>query len=42
VADGLIDLRSIVTNSFDFADVARAMDESAHNKAEIVKAVIRF
>ncbi|MDW7656034.1 MAG: NAD(P)-dependent alcohol dehydrogenase [Bacillota bacterium] len=42
VADGLINLGSIVTNTFDFAEVARAMDESAHNKAQIVKAVIRF
>ena len=42
VADGLIDLGSIVTNTFDFAEVASAMDESAHNKAQIVKAVIRF
>lgn len=42
VADGLIDLGSIVTHSFEFADIARAMAESAHNKAEIVKAVVCF
>jgi L-iditol 2-dehydrogenase len=42
VADGLADLNSIVTNTFAFADIGRAMEDSAHNKAEIVKTVIRF
>jgi L-iditol 2-dehydrogenase len=41
VADGLINLKQIVTHTFDFANIAEALDACVHNKAEIVKAVIR-
>ncbi|MDR0312579.1 MAG: NAD(P)-dependent alcohol dehydrogenase [Treponema sp.] len=39
---GLIDIKNIVTNVFDFDDIQRAMDESIHNKAEIVKSVVKI
>jgi L-iditol 2-dehydrogenase len=42
VACGLVDLKNIVTNVFDFDDIQNAMDQSVHNKAEIVKSVIKI
>jgi L-iditol 2-dehydrogenase len=42
VSRGLVDIKNIVTNIFDFEDIQNAMDESVHNKAEIVKSVIRI
>lgn len=42
LAAGRADVKRMVTNVYDFADIARAMDESTRNKAEIVKAVVRF
>lgn len=42
VADGRIDLKGIVTNIFDFDDIQNAMDSSVHNKADIVKAVVKI
>jgi L-iditol 2-dehydrogenase len=39
---GLIDIKNIVTNVFDFVDIQKAMDESIHNKAEIVKSVVKI
>lgn len=41
-ASGAIDLKRIVTNLYEFDNLAAAMDESCHKKAEIVKAVVRF
>lgn len=42
VADGQINLKGIVTNTFDFENVDQAMRECALNKADIVKAVIKM
>ncbi len=42
VADGRVNLKGIVTHTFDFADVQKAMDQSIANKAEIVKAAIKI
>ncbi|MDR3248282.1 MAG: NAD(P)-dependent alcohol dehydrogenase, partial [Treponema sp.] len=42
VARGSVDIKSIVTNYFDFDDIQNAMDQSVHNKAEIVKSVIKI
>jgi L-iditol 2-dehydrogenase len=42
VAQGKVDIKNIVTNAFDFADIQNAMDQSARNKTEIVKSVIRM
>lgn len=42
VASGKIDLKNVVTNIFDFDDIQNAMDQSIHNKTEIVKAVIKL
>jgi L-iditol 2-dehydrogenase len=42
VAQGKADIKSIVTNVFDFADIQEAMNKSARNKAEIVKSVIKM
>jgi L-iditol 2-dehydrogenase len=39
---GLIDIKNIVTNVFDFDDIQKAMDESINNKAESVKSVVRI
>ena len=35
-------VKGIVTNIYDLDDVQRAMDESVHNKADIVKGVIKI
>ncbi len=42
VASGKINLKGIVTNIYPLSDIQRAMDESVHNKAEIVKAVVKI
>jgi L-iditol 2-dehydrogenase len=41
VSRGAVKIKDIVTNTFEFSDIARAMDQSVHNKAEIVKSVIK-
>jgi len=42
VASGKIDLKSIVTNIFDFDDIQNAMDMSISDKSNIVKSVIKI
>lgn len=42
VASGAVNIRDIVSNVYDFDDLPRAMEESIHNKMDIVKSVIRF
>ena len=42
VSTGKIDIKNIVTNTFDFSDIANAMEQSAKDKANIVKAVIKI
>jgi L-iditol 2-dehydrogenase len=42
VARGAVDIKSIVTNLFDFDDIRNAMERSVHDKAEIVKSVIKI
>ncbi len=42
VASGKVNIKSIVTNQYDFDDIQRAMDESVHDKANIVKSVIKI
>jgi L-iditol 2-dehydrogenase len=39
---GLVDIKNIVTTVFDFNDIQKGMDQSIHNKAEIVKSVIKI
>jgi L-iditol 2-dehydrogenase len=41
VANGKVNLKGIVTNIYSLDDVQNAMDESVHNKMDIVKAVIQ-
>jgi L-iditol 2-dehydrogenase len=42
VARGVVDIKNIVTNVFDFDDIQNAMDKSVHNKVEIVKSVVKI
>ena len=42
VAAGKINLKGIVTDIFELDEAQKAMDYSVHNKADIVKAVIRI
>lgn len=42
VASGRVNLKGIVTNVYGLDDIQRAMDESVHNKADIVKAVVKI
>lgn len=42
VAAGKVNLKGIVTDIFDLDDVQKGMDHSIHNKADIVKGVIRI
>jgi L-iditol 2-dehydrogenase len=42
VARGAVDIKGIVTNIFDFDDIRNAMERSVHDKAEIVKSVIKI
>lgn len=41
VADGKIDIKGIVTNYFELDDIRNALDSCVHDKANIVKGVIR-
>jgi len=42
VASGKVDLKRIVTNTFDFDDIQNAMDLSVSDKSNIVKSVIKI
>jgi len=42
VASGAVNLKDIVTNIYDFDDIQNAMDESVHNKINIVKSVVKI
>lgn len=42
VAEGKVNIKSIVTNIFDFHDIQNAMDFSVNNKENIVKAVVKI
>lgn len=42
VSSGKVNLKGIVTDLFPLSDIQHAMDESIHNKAEIVKAAIKI
>ena len=42
VASGKVNLKGIVTNLFTLDEIQQAMDYSIHNKADIVKAVIKI
>jgi len=42
IAQGKVNVKSIVTNIFDFDDIQNAMDQSVQNKSEIVKAVVKI
>lgn len=42
VASGKVNLKGIVTDIFPLDEVQKAMDHSVHNKADIVKAVIKI
>lgn len=42
VADGKVNLKGIVTNTFELDDIQNAMDSSVNNKADIVKAVVKI
>jgi L-iditol 2-dehydrogenase len=39
---GMVNIKNIVTNIFDFDDIQKGMEESIHNKTEIVKSVIKI
>lgn len=42
VAKGVVNLKGIVTNIFEFDDIQNAMDKSIADKANIVKAVVKI
>jgi L-iditol 2-dehydrogenase len=42
VARGAVNIKDIVTNTFEFKDIQNAMDQSVHNKVDIVKSVIKI
>lgn len=42
LASGNIDVKQIITSMFDFDDVQNALDSAADNKAELIKAVVKF
>jgi L-iditol 2-dehydrogenase len=42
VARGVVNIKDIVTNIFDFDDIQNAMDKSVHDKTNIVKSVIKI
>lgn len=42
VSSGRVNIKGIVTNYFDFDDIQNAMDQSIHDKANIVKSVIKI
>lgn len=41
IASGRFDVKSMVTNEYDYQDVQRAFDESVNCKADIIKGVIK-
>ena len=41
VAAGRIRIRDIVTDTFELDDIKNALDSCVHNKADIVKGVVR-
>jgi L-iditol 2-dehydrogenase len=42
VARGVVNIKDIVTNTFDFDDIQNAMNKSVHDKTNIVKSVIKI
>ncbi|MDX1358108.1 MAG: NAD(P)-dependent alcohol dehydrogenase [Clostridia bacterium] len=42
VSDGKIDIKGIVSHSYDFVDIAEAMEFVMNNKQDVVKAVIKM
>jgi L-iditol 2-dehydrogenase len=42
IADGKIDVKSMVTHTFDFDEVKEAFDYVVNNKSEVIKAVIKM
>ncbi len=42
VADGKIDIKGIVSHSFDFEDIDKAMKYVMNNKDEVVKAIVKI
>ncbi len=42
VSQGLIPVKSIVSHLFDFKDIVEGVAYSNDNKADVIKAVIRF
>ena len=42
VSSGKIRIKDIVTNYFELDDIKNALDSCVHNKADIVKGVIRI
>ena len=42
VSEGKVNLKGIVTDVFDFDDIQNAMDRSIHDKANIVKSVVKI
>jgi len=42
VASGAVNLKSIVSNIYNFSDIQTAMDACLKNKSEIIKAVIKM
>ncbi len=40
VASGKVNLKGIVSHRYQFKDIARGLNESLHNKSEVIKAVI--
>ena len=42
IAEGIIDVKPIVTHEFDFEDTAKAFDFVIHHKNDVVKAVIKI
>ncbi|MDR3335987.1 MAG: NAD(P)-dependent alcohol dehydrogenase [Treponema sp.] len=42
VSRGAVNIKDIVTNTFEFNDIQNAMDKSVHNKIDIVKSVIKI
>ena len=42
VATGKVNLKDLATHVFDFEDIQNAMDQSIHNKNDVVKGVVRI
>lgn len=42
IASGKFDVKSMITDEYDYAEVQRAFDESVNRKSEIIKGVIRI